>query len=293
MQRTSVIFFGTPLFACPSLERLHASGAFHIPLVVTQPDRPVGRKQLLTAPPVKILAQRLGLSVCQPSEPSKELPSLLEALQIARPDFLVVVAYGHILRKPLLELPRVAPVNVHASLLPRWRGASPIEHAIMMGDGTTGVTIQIMVEALDAGPILAQQESPIGEHDTTSMLRERLSSLGAELLLHTLLHPLTPKAQPQEGVTTCMKLRKDDGHADPLTMEAMHIDRLVRALSPWPGVTCPVQGKTIKILRAALAPSALSLPLPCAKGSILYLETVQEPGRKPLPALEWSRGARL
>lgn len=292
MERKTVIFCGTPEFACPSLERLHASDAFHISLVLTQPDRPVGRKHICTPPPVKSLAERLGLFVYQPENPSKELLGFLEKKGIPRPDFLVVVAYGHILRKHLLDLPIIAPVNVHASLLPRWRGASPIEHAIMAGDSATGITVQIMVEALDAGPILAERSIAIAPKDTAPLLRERLSSLGAELLCHTLSHSLQPHEQPLEGVSVCKKLRKEDGYADPTTMSAQHIDRLVRALNPWPGVLCPVHGKAIKIRNATLSPSGTSLPLPCAEGTTLYLETVQEPGRKPLPAQQWLRGSR-
>ena len=155
----TIIFCGTPAFAVPSLEALAADAAFDIRLVITQPDKPQGRKQMLTAPPVKLAAERLGIPVWQPENINAEI-SKLEAGS-SQLDYLIVVAYGKILKKQLLDLPTIAPINVHASLLPRWRGASPIEHAILAGDTDTGVTVQIMAERLDEGGILAQQKIAI------------------------------------------------------------------------------------------------------------------------------------
>lgn len=283
-----IIFCGTPAFAVPSLEALAKEPAFEIALVVTQPDRPVGRKQIMTPPPVKIAAERLRLPVWQPENINTEATGL--ASRAGGVDFLIVVAYGKILGQTILDLPTVAPVNVHASLLPRWRGASPVEHAILAGDADTGVTIQIMAPALDAGDILAQAHLAIGPRATTPALKEELSRLGATLLVETLRHPLRPVPQSESGITVCRKLSRENGAVDPLQHTAEDIDRRVRALNPWPGVTCPVQGRPVKLLETSLVTSTGSVPLPCAQGTTLYLTTVQEAGKRPMRADAWKRG---
>lgn len=288
MNKFSIVFCGTPSFAVPSLEALAADPTFDVRLVVTQPDRPIGRSKVLTPPPVKEAALRLALPVFQP-ENINEITENCK-LKTENCDFLITVAYGRILSPAILALPRIAPVNVHGSLLPRWRGASPVEHAILSGDAETGVTIQIMEEELDAGPILAQKSLAVSPRATTPELKEQLCRLGAELLVATLKAPLHPISQPIEGVTFCAKLTREDGRVDPATRPAKEIDRRVRALNPWPGVTVTIEGQTLKLLATSLEPQNDSFPLPCAQGTTLHLVTVQPAGRKAMTGAEWSRG---
>lgn len=286
----TIIFCGTPAFAVSSLEALATDDAFHVVLVITQPDRPSGRQRTLAPPPVKARAQELGLRVFQPQDINEELSAYLEAHGIPRPDFLVVVAYGKILAPPILALPAIAPINVHASLLPRWRGASPVEHAILAGDTETGITVQVMSPKLDAGDILAVRRIPIAPRTTTPLLKETLSRLGADLLVTTLKQPLHPVPQPAEGITLCRKLSREDGIVDPARETSEEIDRRVRALNPWPGVLCKIAGRMIKMLATSLAPVAGSVPLPCAHQTTLQLISVQEPGKKAMRADAWKRG---
>lgn len=288
MKRHSVIFCGTPPFAVLSLRALHGSPFFDVRAVVTQPDKPVGRKQELTPPAVKIAAEELGLPVLQPQNINKEIESLGE-----RPDFLVVVAYGKILSKAVLDFPLIAPINVHASLLPRWRGASPVEHAILHGDEYTGVTVQIMAPELDSGDVLGMAQTKIGPKDTTSGLKEKLARLGADLLVETLAQPLNPKPQPAEGITICGKISKEDGIVDAAQMTAIEIDRRIRAFTPWPGVQTTLHGRQIKILSASLEPTQGGLELACKDGSELYVTELVEAGKKPMKASDWKRGLKL
>ncbi len=281
-----ILFLGTSPFAIPSLRLFAQDPAFHVDAVITQPDKPTGRKQALTPPPVKVAAIERELPVLQPRSLRKEFLSL----GLGRPDFLVVVSYGQILSQEILDFPKAAPVNVHASLLPRFRGASPIQHALLAGDAETGVTVQHMVKELDAGPILAQVKVPIEPRETAQTLHDRLAAEGATLLLETLLQPLQPSAQPREGVVLCGKLTRKDGQADPAAMTAETIDRKVRALNPWPGVAFAADGKTLKVLESALELVPGSHPLPCAEGTVLYLVTVQPAGKKPMGGAEWARG---
>lgn len=287
----SIVFCGTPDFAVPSLRALAADPAFDVQLVITQPDKPVGRKAIVTPPPVKVVAEKLGIPVWQPQSLNKELKTQDSRLK-TRPDFLVVVAYGQILSEEVLAWPSIAPINVHASLLPRWRGASPVQHAVLAGDTETGVTIQRMVYELDAGPILGMQKVAIGPEETAEALFPKLAELGALLLADTLKKPLHPKDQPTDGITLCRKLSRDDGNVDPATMTAEDIDRRVRALHPWPGVRATIGGKEIKILRTSLKPSSDAAPLPCSGGTTLYLREVQAPGGKPVTGVQWARGKK-
>lgn len=288
----SVIFCGTPEFAVPSLEALLSDPAFDVTLVVTREDKPQGRKQILTPPPVKVTAEQAGVPVFQPAKFNKELPAYMEQHGIAQPDFLVVVAYGAILSKESLAIPRIAPINVHGSLLPRWRGASPIEHAILHGDTETGVTVQIMAQELDAGDMLSFSAISIDPRATAVHLRELLSRLGAELLSETLKSPLKPFPQPRDGITFCTKLSKDDGKADPTTMTAEEIDRRVRALNPWPSVTVQLEGYAVKLLETSLHPTKDTAPLPCAKDTTLHLVSVQPAGKKPMTGAAWANGRK-
>ncbi len=286
-----IIFAGTPAFAIPSLEALATSPAFSVDLVITQPDKPVGRKGNITPPPVKIVAERLGIPVLQPQDINADTGN--EELGTRNCDYLVVVAYGQLLKAPLLALPNVAAVNLHASLLPRWRGASPIQQAILAGDAITGVTVQRMVQKLDAGPVLAQQSTNIEPRETYRELHDRLAVIGADLLVQALSRELSPAEQSENGVTVCKKLSRASGLIDPEMMTAQEIDRHVRALNPWPGVTLPLgNDASLKILATDLQPAAGGVALPCKENTTLYLLFVQVPGGKPTTGEEWERGRK-
>lgn len=253
----------------PSLEELEAAG-HEIALVITPPDRP-GHRLRLTPPAVKVAAAALKLPVHQP-ERIRDAENV-DRLRHLEPDLLVVVAYGQIVQADILAIPRLGGVNVHASLLPRHRGAAPIAHAILAGDLMTGVTIMEMDEQLDHGPILARRATPIGERETAPELTTRLAALGAELLVETLGHldQITPVEQDHDLATHAPRLRREDGTLD-WGMSAVEIERHVRALQPWPGVTLPTARGRIKILSGHV------------DGDRYVPDVVQVPGRKPAPA---------
>lgn len=281
----SVIFAGTPEFAVPSLEALVSDPAFDVTLVISQPDRPVGRKQLVAPPPVKTCAKKHGIRILQHENINKEL--IGESISC---DFLVVVAYGQIISKEVLEIPKIAPVNVHASLLPRWRGASPIQNALLAGDEETGITIQKISEAVDTGDILAQCATPIDDQETLQSLHNRLATLGSQLLTETLKNPLSPTPQDEAGSTHCAKLTRSDGDVNPQKMTAVEIDRHVRALVPWPGVRCDIYGTSVKLMETSLMQDSDAFALPCADDSTLYIRTLQPPGKKPMSGASWKLG---
>lgn len=281
MTPRSIIFLGTSSFAVPTLRALAADKSFTIELVVTQPDRPVGRKQLLTPSPIKEEALKLGLAIAQPEK--------IKELQVPRPDFLLVISYGQILPEEILALPTIAPINIHASLLPRWRGASPIQHAILNGDEESGVTVQRMVSELDAGPILSVAKTSIEPRETYQTLHDRLALMGAELAVQTLKKPLLETAQEEAKITLCRKLKKEDGNADAKIMDAETIDRMVRALTPWPGV---VIGDA-KILETSLTQGADDLPFPCANGTTIFIRKIQPASGKPMTGKAFGLGRTL
>ncbi len=244
-----VVFAGTPEFAIPSLEALAHAGM--APLAVfTQPDRPAGRGRRLTPPPVKRAAEAQGLPVHQPEWLDGEQAAVMRELA---PDILVVAAYGQILRRNILEVPRCGCVNVHASLLPRWRGAAPIQRALLAGDRQTGVTLMRMSEGLDTGPILAQARTPITADDTAGSLHDRLARLGGELLAEQLgailRGEVEPRPQPEEGATYAAKLTREEGRLDP-GRTAAELERRVRALAPVPGVRVALGGQDLRVLAA-------------------------------------------
>ena len=254
----------------PSLRALHTAG-HDVVLVVTQPDRRAHRGMKLTSPPVKVAAQELGLPVYQP-EKIRDAESV-ERLTAIAPDFLVVVAYGQILPHSVLEIPSLGAINVHASLLPRWRGAAPVARAILAGDHETGVTIMKMDEQLDHGPILGVRATPIGETEDAAALTARLADMGAELLVETLANfdELRVVGQDHKRATVAPKLGREEGELD-WDLGAAEIDRRVRALQPWPGATLPTPRGRVKVLRGHV------------EGDRYVPETVQLPGRKPAPA---------
>lgn len=245
----TVIFMGTPQFAVPSLRAL-AQGPYMI-TVVTQPDRPAGRGGKLTPPPVKVLADELGFPVLQP--PTLRDPDFRARLAELNPTVTVLVAYGEYLAPALLDLPRRGSVNLHPSLLPRWRGSTPIQSAILAGDLETGVSIILMDKGLDTGPILAQRSVSIEPEETHPQLGARLAEIGAELLAETLTHwlrgEIEPVAQGEEGAILTHTLQKEDGLINWET-PAAEIARRVRALQPWPGMYTYWQGRLFKIIEA-------------------------------------------
>ena len=313
-----LIFMGTPQFAVPTLNaladacapgRLAAEG-MEIVSVVTRPDKPAGRGQGVVFSPVKERALALGLPVWQPGPLRR--PENLEELQRLAPDVIVVAAFGQILRREVLDLPRFRCVNVHASLLPRHRGASPITAAILAGDAEAGVTIMLMDEGLDTGPMLAQRSIPLAPDDTTGSLTEKLSHLGADLLLETLPRwcagSLPPQPQDEARATHTRLLKKEDGIID-WQLPADVLARQVRAYTPWPGTSTTWRGKTLKIQQAsALEPDALTeTDEPAGKVSLrtldgrralvvrcgerfLRLGVIQLEGKRALSADEFVRG---
>jgi methionyl-tRNA formyltransferase len=273
----------------PSLEALVRAG-HDVALVVTQPDRP-GHRLRMTPPAVKVAAEALRLPVIQP-EKIRDAAGELEA---AGAEVLVVAAYGQIVPRAILELPPLGPLNVHGSLLPRWRGAAPVAHAILAGDRVTGVTIMRMDEQLDHGPVLARRETEIGPHEDAAALTARLAALGADLLVETLarLDQIEPEPQDESLVTLASKLQKSDGELE-WTLSAEQIDRRVRALRPWPGVTLPFGQKRVKVLSGrqasgrgeagqVLQVGRDGVEVACGEGSYLLI-TVQAPGSRPVPA---------
>ncbi len=250
----------------PSLRALARAG-HEIPLVVTQPDRP-GHRLKLTPPAVKVAAQELGLPVYQPERIRQ--PEAIERIRQAAPELMVVVAYGQIIPRSVLEIPPRGIINVHASLLPRHRGAAPVAHAILAGDRVTGVTIMQMDEQLDHGPVIAQSGGiEIGERETAAELTDRLADVGAEALVLVLedLEQIMPWEQDHAAATLAPKLSREDGELN-WDLPPEEIDRRVRAFQPWPGVTLPWEGERVKVLRGRVA------------NGRYVLEVVQSPGQR-------------
>jgi methionyl-tRNA formyltransferase len=299
-----IVFFGTPEFAVPSLRAL-LSGHDAVVGVVCQPDKPAGRGQHLAAPPVKRLALEAGVPVVQPEK--LRTPEAGDALRAWKPDLIVVAAYGRILPAPILELPEHGCINVHASLLPQYRGAAPIQWAILRGEETTGVTIMQMNERMDAGDILLQRATPIGADETYGELQTRLAHLGAEALCDTIaqLHAgtLSRRTQRHEDMTLAPMVRKADGRIA-WTTPAIDIARMVRAFNPWPSAFTALDDKLLKIHRAhasatttTAAPgtvAAIDQGIAVATGEgTLVLEELQLEGRKRLRAAEFVHGGGI
>ena len=298
-----IVFAGTPEFAARCLEALLES-RHRVSGVLTQPDRPAGRGLEPAASPVKRLAISRGIEVGQP--PDLKDAQLHEELKNRRPDIMVVVAYGLILPRAVLEIPRYGAVNIHASLLPRWRGAAPIQRALLAGDRETGVSIMQMDAGLDTGPVLLQERIPILEDDTAGTLHDRLSGLGANLIVRALSEleagGLRPRAQPAEGVTYAAKLDRRESRVD-WRESAVAVSRRVRALDPAPGVRVRLRGVELKIRRCAAVPGR-GIPgevlnvhpggvlVACGEGALLITE-LQRSGGKQLAAAEFLRGFPL
>ncbi len=289
-----IVFAGTAPFAVPTLRHLVKAG-HEISLVVTQPDRPAGRGLRTTGSAVKAAATELGLPLYQP-ERIKE-PDALDRIRQVGADLHVVVAYGQILRPALLTIPPMGTLNVHASLLPRHRGAAPIAWAILAGDLETGVTIMQMDEGVDTGPILSRAVVPIAPNETVRSLEPRLAERGAALLVEAIeaiqSGAIEPVPQPGEGATYARRLTSEDGKLDPQTMSAIDIDRHVRALTPQPGCWITVRGASVKVLAGHLAKGGTSdsLAVETVDGSYV-VDEVQPAGGRPMSGAAWARGRR-
>jgi methionyl-tRNA formyltransferase len=289
-------FMGSPDFAVPALRALHAAG-HEIAAVYCQPPKPAGRGQHETPCPVHRAAQALGLPVRTPARLKRDAAEhgAFAALGL---DAAVVAAYGLILPRAMLDAPRLGCINIHASLLPRWRGAAPIHAAILAGDAETGITIMRMEEGLDTGPMLLAEATPIAPRETTATLHDRLAGIGARLILRALDEAPAATPQPDAGVTYAAKLTKADGVLDWRKPAAM-LDRQVRALNPWPGAYFEAGGETIRVIEAepvgaAGTPGTVldGSTIACGEGA-LRLIRLQRPGRGPLPADAVLRGFAL
>ena len=287
-----IIFAGTPEFAASALAAL--LDEHEVIAVLTQPDRPAGRGMQLSASPVKQLALQHGITVLQPvSLKGEEVQQQIAALNA---DVMVVAAYGLILPKAVLEMPRFGCLNIHASLLPRWRGAAPIQRAILAGDSETGITIMQMEAGLDTGPMLLAEALPIGPMDTAATLHNHLAEIGARLVLRALAENPLPRPQPEDGVTYAPKLTREDGRID-WTQSATAIDRRIRAFEPWPGTFSTLDRETLKILSATPAKGSglpgtvldAKLTIACGTGAIRLIR-VQLPGRQAMDADALLRG---
>ncbi len=305
-KQLTTVFCGTSAFAVPSLEALAAS-RHRVAAVVTQPDAPSGRGRRLASTPVKSTAQRLGLAVLQPATLGR--PDALDALQAYRPDLLVVVAYGQILSAAALALPPSGAVGLHASLLPKYRGAAPINRAIMNGETMTGLTTFQIVPEVDAGPILQQQEMSILPTDTALTLAERMALEGATLLVRTLeamaQGRLAPRPQDLSAVTYAPKLTKRDGLID-WSHGAQHLRDRIRAMVPWPGAYTFLRGRLVKVLEAQVVPAdreeVQAGEIVAVEGGRLVVGTgrgrlaliaVQPEARRPMTASAFISGYRV
>ncbi len=288
------VFFGTPEFAVPCFKILfepELSELIDVVAVVTQPDRPMGRRQVLTPPPVKVAAQRRSLPVLQPSSirqktvDGRNFHASFKALSV---DLAVVVAYGNIIPAELLQIPGYGFVNVHPSILPRWRGATPIQAALLAGDSVTGVTIMQMDEGMDTGPVLLTVKTAVEENETAGRLHDRLARKGAEALREALLGylagTLSPTPQSQEGVTSCGLISKEDGRID-WSRPAEEIERQIRAMQPWPGAFTEVYKQRVLITRAHLEGGRLVVDevKPAGRTTMSYAEYLNGNGDSPLP----------
>ncbi len=298
-----IVFAGTPWFAVPGLQGLSKAG-HELALVLTQPDRPAGRGLEAAPSPVKHAALALGVPVFQPA--TLKDPALHARLRAAQPDILVVVAYGLLLPQAVLDIPVRGALNIHASLLPRWRGAAPIQRAILAGDPVTGVCIMRMDAGLDTGPVLLRADTQITPEDTAGTLHDRLAARGAALLLEALTGieqgTVAPVPQATEGVTYAPKVEKSEARID-WTRPALEIDRQIRAFNPFPGAATGIRGTELKVWRAVPCPdsghpgtilrvSTTGIVVACATTS-LELTKLQRAGGKRLSAGDLLRGFPL
>ncbi|MEX5728399.1 methionyl-tRNA formyltransferase [Rhodovulum iodosum] len=292
-----VVFMGTPEFSVPVLDALVEAG-HEIAAVYCQPPRPAGRGKKDRPSPVQARAEALGLPVRHPVSLKK--PDEQAAFAALEADIAVVVAYGLILPQAVLDAPRLGCLNIHASLLPRWRGAAPIHRAVLAGDPETGICIMRMEAGLDTGPVLLSEAIPIGATDTTGDLHDRLSAMGARLIVEALarLPELPPSPQPESGVTYADKIDKSEGRID-WTRPARTVARQINGLSPFPGAWCAIAGERVKLLRARPAPGTGApgavlhgFTIACGSGAVEVLQA-QRQGKRAMPAGEILRGLTM
>ena len=301
----NIIYMGTPDFAVPCLERLAAEG-FAIPCVVTQTDKPRGRKQELTPSDVKVAALKLGLNVYQPA--TLKTQEAYDYLKQFEPDFIVVAAYGKILPKAILDLPKYACINVHGSLLPKYRGAAPIQRSVLSGDKVTGITTMLMAEGIDTGDILLKKEYEIGENETSGEVFDALSALSPDLLLETIdkfvKGEITPVKQNEDEATYAAMLSKNEAEID-CNLSSAQVHNLIRGMLPWPVAFTFFGGKKTKIYGSYLTGKKSSgkigdfvsenkeLFLVCAGGELLGISSLQLEGSKRLDAKQFLAGHRV
>ncbi|UPU35414.1 methionyl-tRNA formyltransferase [Geomonas paludis] len=298
-----IIFMGTPEFACPTLRTLIERGE-NVVAVVTQPDRPKGRGQQTLPPPVKVLAEQHGITVLQPVK--VRLPESIEQIRALEPDLIVVVAFGQILPKALLDIPKHGCINVHASLLPRYRGAAPLNWCIINGETETGVTTMMMDVGLDTGDMLLKSATPIDPDEDTQSLHDRMSQLGAELLAQTLdrlvAGELTPEKQDDALTCYAPMMKKEDGLID-WTRSAQDINNQVRGMTPWPGAFSFLDDKLLKVYKVQTASGAGNpgevvaagrdgIEVACGEGSLLIRE-LQLEGKKRMSAGDFLAGYKV
>lgn len=296
-----IVFMGTPDFAVPSLQALIDAG-HEIAAVYTQPDKPVGRRQELTAPPVKELALEYGIPVYQPTKMRDG--TLAEQLRQLAPDLIAVVAYGRLLPKEILEIPPMGCINVHASLLPKYRGAGPIQWAVINGEKETGITTMHMAEGLDTGDILLVAKTPIGEEETAGELFDRLAPLGADCLKKTVQAlaqgRIAPVKQDESKATNAPMLNKEMAVLD-FTKPAQELYNLIRGLNPWPVAVTEFQGKRLKVFAAQVQPGsgepgtvldAQQFVIACGQDALRFTE-VQLEGSRRISAEEFLRGKQI
>lgn len=297
-----IVFMGTPDFAVPTLEKLYEAG-HDVAAVFTQPDKPKGRGYKLTPPPVKVLAQQHATPVYQPQSLKKE-PEIWSVIKQLEPDCIVVAAYGKLLPKQVLDIPKYHCVNVHGSLLPKYRGAAPIQWSVLNGDKVTGITTMLMAEGMDTGDILMQCTTPIGENETASELFDRLAEMGADLLIQTLEKlekgELTPVKQNDNEATYASMLTKDMCMLD-FSKPAREVHKKICGLSDWPCATTMLNGKRLKVYRSEIVSSKCSdvavgtvidtqkFCVRCADGVVRFTE-IQAEGSKRMKSEDYLRG---
>jgi methionyl-tRNA formyltransferase len=308
MAALRIVFCGTPEFAVPSLRRLAERPEFSVEAVITQPDRPRGRGQHVSSSPVKEAALEIGLHVYQPETIKSE--SAQEFLKRVAPDAVVIIAYGQIIPARLLTIPRLGWLNLHASLLPRYRGAAPIHWAIANGETITGLTTMQIDAGMDTGPTLLRREVEIGQDETAPELAARLSTTGAELITESLLRfdrgEISPTPQEEKTASYAPILKKEDGRID-WGQSAQQIYNRMRGFTPWPGTYSKFRGQTCHlwgrpetsgaagahIAPGEIVPSTKEVYIVCGEGTCLRLESIQVEGRKKISAREFANGARI
>lgn len=297
--KLNIIFMGTPVFARHALDALHAAG-HNVVCVYSQPPRPAGRGHKLQKSPVHLRAEELGIPVRTPKSLKKDAAARAEFAAL-KADIAVVAAYGLILPQDVLDAPRMGCLNIHGSLLPRWRGAAPIQRAILAGDHETGICIMRMEAGLDTGPVLLRDRVAITPETTSSSLHDALANMGGRLIVEALdkIDSLIPEAQPAEGVSYAHMLSKDDGRID-WTKSAIDIERQLRALHPWPGVWCMVNEQRLKVLSVKITdgngkPGEILdryLRVACGSGA-LHLTQVQPQDRKAMDGASFMNGTHM